>query len=87
MKYLSIREDDFNKVDKLLTENNIEFKEQSSLNHFVEERLRVMLDDENGVKNIENKVEFITSELNPLDMDLLISQALLIYESEEKING
>ncbi len=83
MKYISIQDDDFTKVIEILNENNIEFKEQGSLNHFVEERLRVMVDDENCVEDITNKVDFISNELNPLDMDLLISQALLIYESEE----
>ena len=81
MKYISIQDDDFTKVNEILNENNIEFKEQGSLNHFVEERLRVM--SENGVEDIKDKVDFISNELNPLDMDLLISQALLIYESEE----
>lgn len=81
MKYISIQDDDFTKVNDILNENNIEFKEQGSLNHFVEERLRVM--SENGVEDIKDKVDFISNELNPLDMDLLISQALLIYESEE----
>lgn len=81
MKYISIQDDDFTKVNEILNENNIEFKEQGSLNHFVEERLRVM--SENGVEDIKDKVDFISNELNPLDMDLLISQSLLIYESEE----
>lgn len=81
MKYISIQDDDFTKVNEILNENSIEFKEQGSLNHFVEERLRVM--NENGVEDIKDKVDFISNELNPLDMDLLISQALLIYESEE----
>lgn len=81
MKYISIQDDDFTKVNEILNENNIEFKEQCSLNHFVEERLRIM--SENGVEDIKDKVDFISNELNPLDMDLLISQALLIYESEE----
>lgn len=81
MKYISIQDDDFTKVNEILNENNIEFKEQGSLNHFVEERLRVM--SEHGVEDIKDKVDFISNELNPLDMDLLISQALLIYESEE----
>lgn len=81
MKYISIQDDDFTKVNEILNENNIEFKEQGSLNHFVEERLRVI--SENGVDDIKDKVDFISNELNPLDMDLLISQALLIYESEE----
>lgn len=81
MKYISIQDDDFTKVNEILNENNIEFKEQGSLNHFVEERLRIM--SENGVEDIKDKVDFISNELNPLDMDLLISQALLIYESEE----
>ena len=83
MKYISIQDDDFTKVNEILNENNIRFKEQGSLNHFVEERLRVMTDDENGIEDITDKVDFISNELNPLDMDLLISQALLIYESEE----
>lgn len=83
MKYISIQDDDFTKVNEVLNENNIEFKEQGSLNHFVEERLRIMLDDENDIEDVTDKVEFIANELNPLDMDLLISQALLIYESEE----
>lgn len=83
MKYISIQDNDFTKVNEILNENNIEFREQGSLNHFVEERLRVMIDDENDVKDITDKVDFISNELNPLDMDLLISQALLIYESEE----
>jgi hypothetical protein len=81
MKYISIQDDDFTKVNEILNENNIEFKEQGSLNHFVEERLLVM--SENDVEDIKDKVDFISNELNPLDMDLLISQALLIYESEE----
>lgn len=81
MKYISIQDDDFTKVNEILNENNIEFKEQGSLNHFVEERLRVM--SENDLEDINDKVDFISNELNPLDMDLLISQALLIYESEE----
>lgn len=81
MKYISIQDDDFTKVNEILNENNIKFKEQGSLNHFVEERLRVI--SENGVEDIKDKVDFISNELNPLDMDLLISQALLIYESEE----
>lgn len=81
MKYISIQDDDFTKVNEILNENNIEFKEQGSLNHFVEERLRVMIDDD--IEAISDKVDFIANELNPLDMDLLISQALLIYESEE----
>lgn len=81
MKYISIQDDDFTKVNEILNENNIEFKEQGSLNHFVEERLRVM--SENDIEDISDKVDFIANELNPLDMDLLISQALLIYESEE----
>lgn len=81
MKYISIQDDDFTKVNEILNENNIEFKEQGSLNHFVEERLRVM--SENDLEDINDKVDFISNELNPLDMDLLINQALLIYESEE----
>lgn len=81
MKYISIQDDDFTKVNEILNENNIEFKEQGSLNHFVEERLRIM--SENDIEDITDKVDFISNELNPLDIDLLISQALLIYESEE----
>lgn len=81
MKYISIQDNDFTKVNEILNKNNIEFKEQGSLNHFVEERLRVM--SENDIEDISDKVDFIANELNPLDMDLLISQALLIYESEE----
>lgn len=82
MKYISIQDNDFTKVNEILNENNIEFKEQGSLNHFVEERLRVISEDD--VEDIKDKVDFISNELNPLDMDLLISQALLIYESEEE---
>lgn len=80
MKYLSIRDEDYEKVDKLLKDNDIKFREQEPIKHFVEERIMLMYDDTDIT---DERVDFVVEQINPLDMDLLINQALLIYESEE----
>lgn len=80
MKYLSIQDEDYEKVDKLLKDNDIKFREQEPIKHFVEERIMLMYDDTDIT---DERVDFVVEQINPLDMDLLINQALLIYESEE----
>lgn len=80
MKYLSIQDEDYEKVNKLLKDNDIKFREQEPIKHFVEERIMLMYDD---TDIIDERVDFVVEQINPLDMDLLINQALLIYESED----
>lgn len=80
MKYLSIQDEDYEKVNKLLKDNDIKFREQEPIKHFVEERIMLMYDDTDIT---DERVDFVVEQINPLDMDLLINQALLIYESED----
>jgi len=80
MKYLSIHDEDYEKVNKLLNDNGIKFKEQDPIKHFVEERIMLMYDDSNIT---EEEIDFVVEQINPLDMDLLINESLIIYESED----
>lgn len=81
MKYISIEDNDYEKVKTLLDENEIKFKEKTILEHLIEDKI---INNNKNINNIDKAVEFINNEINPLDIDLLINQALLIYESEDR---
>lgn len=88
MKYLKIKDEDYEKTEKLLKENNISFEENDPMYFNIEDRLTKII-DVNLVENIsiDEAMDFLYNRTNPLDFDAIIQEALLIYESEENIHG
>lgn len=83
MKYIKIKDEDYENTKKVLDNNNIEFEEKDILNLYVENRIQNMQDFQlTDIQDIEEATKFVAKEINPLDIDLLISEALIIYESE-----
>lgn len=83
MKYIKIKDEDYENTKKVLDNNNIEFEEKDILNLYVENRIQNMQDFQlTNIQDIEEATNFVAKEINPLDIDLLISEALIIYESE-----
>lgn len=83
MKYIKIKDEDYENTKKVLDNNNIEFEEKDILNLYVENRIQNMQDFQlTDIQDIEEATNFVAKEINPLDIDLLISEALIIYESE-----
>lgn len=83
MKYIKIKDEDYLNTTNLLNDNNIEFEENNILNLYVENRIENMQNFElTNLKDIKEATQFVVNEINPLDIDLLINEALIIYESE-----
>ena len=83
MKYIKIKDEDYENTKKVLDNNNIEFEEKDILNLYVENRIQNMQDFQlTDIQDIEEATNFVAKEINPLDIDLLISEALIIYESD-----
>ena len=83
MKYIKIKDEDYENTKKVLDNNNIEFEEKDILNLYVENRIQNMQDFQlTDIQDIEEATNFVAKEINPLDIDLFISEALIIYESE-----
>lgn len=91
MKYIKINVNDIDNVTSLLKSNNIEYEmEENPLIFYVEDRLTNYIENnliEDNSINVKEASEFISNELNPLDIDIIIQEALLIYESEDEVNG
>ena len=85
MKYIKIKDEDYLNTTNLLNDNNIEFEENNILDLYVENRIENMQNFElTNLKDIKEATQFVVNEINPLDIDLLINEALIIYESEEE---
>lgn len=83
MKYIKIKDEDYLNTTNLLNDNNIEFEENNILDLYVENRIENMQNFElTNLKDIKEATQFVVNEINPLDIDLLINEALIIYESE-----
>ena len=83
MKYIKIKDEDYLNIKNILNDNNIEFEENNILDLYVENRIENMQNFElTNLKDIKEATRFVVNEINPLDIDLLINEALLIYESE-----
>lgn len=83
MKYIKIKDKDYLNTTNLLNDNNIEFEENNILDLYVENRIENMQNFElTNLKDIKEATQFVVNEINPLDIDLLINEALIIYESE-----
>lgn len=91
MKYIKINVNDIDDVTSLLKSNNIRYEmEENPLIFYVEDRLTDYIENnlikDNNI-NVKEASEFISNELNPLDIDIIIQEALMIYESEDEVNG
>lgn len=83
MKYIKIKDEDYLNTKNLLNDNNIEFEENNILDLYVENRIENMQNFElTNLKDVKEATQFVVNEINPLDIDLLINEALIIYESE-----
>jgi hypothetical protein len=83
MKYIKIKDEDYSNIKNILNDNNIEFEENNILDLYVENRIENMQNFElTNLKDIKEATRFVVNEINPLDIDLLINEALIIYESE-----
>lgn len=83
MKYIKIKDEDYSNIKNILNDNNIEFEENDILDLYVENRIENMQNFElTNLKDIKEATQFVVNEINPLDIDLLINEALIIYESE-----
>lgn len=83
MKYIKIKDEDYLNIKNILNDNNIEFEENNILDLYVENRIENMQNFElTNLKDIKEATQFVVNEINPLDIDLLINEALMIYESE-----
>lgn len=83
MKYIKIKDEDYLNIKNILNDNNIEFEENNILDLYVENRIENMQNFElTNLKDIKEATQFVVNEINPLDIDLLINEALIIYESE-----
>lgn len=83
MKYIKIKDEDYINTKNVLNDNNIEFEENNILDLYVENRIENMQNFElTNLKDVKEATKFVVNEINPLDIDLLINEALIIYESE-----
>lgn len=83
MKYIKIKDEDYLNIKNILNDNNIEFEENNILDLYVENRIENMQNFElTNLKDVKEATQFVVNEINPLDIDLLINEALIIYESE-----
>lgn len=83
MKYIKIKDEDYSNIKNILNDNNIEFEENNILDLYIENRIENMQNFElTNLKDIKEATQFVVNEINPLDIDLLINEALIIYESE-----
>lgn len=83
MKYIKIKDEDYLNIKNILNDNNIEFEENNILDLYVENRIENMQNFElTNLKDVKEATRFVVNEINPLDIDLLINEALIIYESE-----
>lgn len=83
MKYIKIKDEDYINTKNVLNDNNIEFEENDILELYVENRIENMQNFElTDLEDVKKATKFVVNEINPLDIDLLINEALIIYESE-----
>lgn len=83
MKYIKIKDEDYLNIKNILNDNNIDFEENNILDLYIENRIENMQNFElTNLKDIKEATRFVANEINPLDIDLLINEALIIYESE-----
>lgn len=83
MKYIKIKDEDYLNIKNILNDNNIEFEENNILDLYIENRIENMQNFElTNLKDVKEATQFVVNEINPLDIDLLINEALIIYESE-----
>lgn len=85
--YIKIEEEKFEKVEEMLNVQNISFDSTSDPTYFcVMERIETLIENNmfiNNKEDLEDLIEFVYGDFNPLPLDQEILDKMLIYSSKE----
>lgn len=88
--YIKVKSEDLNNIESILEENQIEYVSNSDSVYFsVEERMNKLMENnviKNNNKDVDDLMDFVYSDFNPLDIDNQIMERILIYNSGEEDN-
>lgn len=83
--YIKIEDEDFDKVEELLNVQDVSFTSNSDPTYFcIMERVEKLIENNMFVNNLEDLndlIEFVYGEFNPLPLDQEILDKLLVYSS------
>ena len=84
--YIKIDDEDYEKVDEMLNNDNISFDVNSDPTYYcIMERIQTLIENNmfvNNITDIEDLINFVYGDFNPLPLDQEILDKLLIYVSE-----
>ena len=84
--YIKIEDEDYEKVEEMLNNDNISFDVNSDPTYYcIMERIQTLIENNmfvNNITDIEDLINFVYGDFNPLPLDQEILDKLLIYVSE-----
>lgn len=84
--YIKIDDEDYEKVEEMLNNDNISFDVNSDPTYYcIMERIQTLIENNmfvNNITDIEDLINFVYGDFNPLPLDQEILDKLLIYVSE-----
>lgn len=84
--YIKIDDEDYEKVEEMLNNDNISFDANSDPTYYcIMERIQTLIENNmfvNNITDIEDLINFVYGDFNPLPLDQEILDKLLIYVSE-----
>lgn len=84
--YIKVNKEDLSKIEDLMNENNISYTSNVDPLYFtIEERMNQIIENNifiNNIKDIDDALQFVYDDFNPLSIDEVIMDKLIIYDSE-----
>lgn len=83
--YIRIEDEDFEKVEEILNVQDVSFTSNNDPTYFcIMERIEKLIENNMFINNLEDLndlIEFVYGEFNPLPLDQEILDKLLVYSS------
>lgn len=88
--YIKVKTEELNEVELLLENKGITYTSNNDSVYFsVEDRINKLMENnviENNIKEVDDLMDFVYSDFNPLDIDNQIMERILIYNSAKEEN-
>lgn len=88
--YIKVKTEELNEIELMLENQGISYTSNNDSIYFsVEDRINKLMENnviDNNIKEVDDLMDFVYSDFNPLDIDNQIMERILIYNSamEEK---
>lgn len=88
--YIKVKTEELNEVELMLENQGISYTSNNDSVYFsVEDRINKLMENnviENNIKEVDDLMDFVYSDFNPLDIDNQIMERILIYNSAKEEN-